>query len=186
VTVRSTLGQSRYKGQPTEPTRLADPPYAGVFTLKIGDWTMGRFMEVSGLSVTVEVEDLVEGGHNGGVHRLVGRTKWPNLVLKRGITQDDALFAWLGRTSVDGFAMGAEVRDARADRALGSLDGSISVCGTTGEPLRTWSFVKAFPVRWSGPKLAASSNELASEELEICHMGFTPTTFPPKTSGGLQ
>jgi len=29
-------------------------------------------------------------------------------------------------------------------------------------------------VKWTGPKLAASSREVAVEELEVCHCGFTP------------
>lgn len=174
MTTPVRLGQSRYKGARTTASRAPDPPHAGRFTLTIGNEQLGSFMEVTGLSVTVEVEDLVEGGHNEGLHRLPGRLKWPNLVLKRGITDNDALFAWIWRTSGQGYAAARQ----RQAPAIALLDGSVAVCGTGPDALRTWSFRQAFPVRWSGPKLAASANELATEELEICHHGFTSTTAP--------
>ena len=41
-----------------------------------------------------------------------------------------------------------------------------------GKPVRTWKFTEAYPVKWNGPKLAASSRDLAVEELEVCHCGF--------------
>jgi phage tail-like protein len=166
------LGRARHKGQRSTSPRAADPPYAGRFHLTVGGLHLGSFMEVSGLAVTVEVEDLAEGGHNGYVHHLPGRMKWPNLVLKRGITDNDELFAWLSRTSGDGFA-GSAAHGAKKNHAIVPLDGSISVCDSTLTVVRTWAFTHAFPVRWTGPKLAASSNELATEELEICHRGFT-------------
>lgn len=166
------LGRSRVRGQETTAARTPDPPFAGRFVLEIGNATLGSFMEVTGLSVTVEVEELVEGGRNGYVHRLPGRMKWPNLVLKRGITDNDALFAWIWRTSGDGFARSAE-HGAPANHAMVPLDGSLSLRDATGRVVRTWAFTHAFPVRWSGPKLSAAGNELATEELEICHRGFT-------------
>jgi phage tail-like protein len=42
--------------------------------------------------------------------------------------------------------------------------------------MRTWEFTGALPVKWSGPRLAASSRELAVEELEVCHRGFRTTS----------
>jgi len=42
--------------------------------------------------------------------------------------------------------------------------------------VRTWALENAKPVRWTGPKLAASSRDLAVEELEVCHSGFRAST----------
>jgi len=153
-----TLGQTRLHGQRTTASRTADPPFVGRFTLEVGNRPLGAFMEVSGLSVTVEVEELVEGGQNGFVHRLPGRMKWPNLLLKRGVTDSDALFEWIGRTSGEGFAQAAS-HGAAANHSIVPLDGSVSLCDSELQPVRTWAFTRAFPVRWSGPKLSASANE---------------------------
>lgn len=138
---------------------------AGRFTFDVGNLQIGWFSEVSGLSVQIEVEEVAEGGQNQYTHRLLGRMKWPNLVLKRGVTDTDALFKWLTKFSGDGLA-GNENR-------IQSETGSVSVLNSAGKPVRTWEFAGAKPVRWSGPRLAASANEIAMEELEVCHNGFT-------------
>ena len=97
-------------------------------------------------------EELVEGGHNGGVHRLVGRTKWPNLVLKRGITQNDALFAWLaftflaaknGRTIDPTTAVG-EVIDEMVPpggEALRTIPVGARITAINGRPVASWNDV---------------------------------------------
>jgi phage tail-like protein len=92
--------------------------------------------------------------------------KWPNLVLKRGITDSDNLFEWFAKCSGDGFA--------KADNQLERLGGSVKLLDTKGRTVRRWSFVEAYPVKWTGPRLAASSRDLAVEELEVCHCGFKP------------
>ena len=40
-----------------------------------------------------------------------------------------------------------------------------------GQPVRSWSFADAFPIKWAGPNLNASSNQVATETLEIVHAG---------------
>lgn len=142
-----------------------DPPFVGKFKFEVGPDEIGFFTEVSGLAVQIDVEELAEGGQNAFTHRLLGRMKWPNLVFKRGITNTDNLFKWLMRFSGNGFT--------EAGNRVVPLPGSVSVLDAAGNPLRIWTFDKAKPVRWSGPRLAASSRELAVEELEVCHCGFT-------------
>lgn len=141
-----------------------DPPFVGKFVFEVQGATIGAFTEVSGLSVQIDVEELAEGGQNGYTHRLLGRMKWPNLILKRGLTDTDALFEWLLQCSGDGLA-------GKGNKIVGRT-GKVSVLDASGEPMRTWEFVGAKPVRWSGPRLAASSRDLAVEELEVCHCGF--------------
>lgn len=145
-----------------------DPPFVGRFVFTVDGITIGAFTEVSGLSVQVDVEELAEGGQNAYTHRLLGRMKWPNLVLKRGVTDTDALFAWLSECSGEGLT--------RNGNKVTPRDGKISVLDAAGEPVRTWQFTGAKPVKWSGPRLAASSRELAVEELEVCHCGFRPAS----------
>jgi len=142
-----------------------DPPFAGKFVFTIDGLTIGAFTEVSGLSVQIEVEELAEGGQNQYTHKLPGRMKWPNLVLKRGVTNTDNLFAWFAKSSGDGFAGNGNKIDRR--------NGAVTLVDSTGKPVRTWKFTQAYPVKWSGPKLAASARDLAVEELEVCHCGFS-------------
>jgi phage tail-like protein len=142
-----------------------DPPFTGRFVFEVGGRAIGAFTEVSGLSVQIDVEEVAEGGQNAYTHRLLGRMKWPNLVLKRGITDTDALFDWLCECSGEGLtSKGNKVEPS---------NGKVSVLDGRGKAMRTWEFLGAKPVKWSGPKLAASSRELAVEELEVCHCGFS-------------
>lgn len=146
-------------------SRTMDPPFAGKFVFTVDGLTIGTFTEISGLSVQIEVEDLAEGGQNQYTHKLPGRMKWPNLVLKRGVTNTDNLFAWFAKSSGDGFAGNGNKIDRR--------NGAVTLVDSTGKSVRTWKFTQAYPVKWSGPKLAASSRDLAVEELEVCHCGFS-------------
>lgn len=142
--------------------RPGDAPFGGRFSVSTESRQLGTFAEVSGLSVEVGVEEVEEGGVNGYVHKLPGRRSWPNLVLKRGVTDTDNLFEWLNETAgrVD---TGGAVGDDRV---------TVSLHDETGEVVRSWTVHGAMPVKWSGPTLAASSSDVASEQLEIAHHGF--------------
>ena len=148
-------------------SRTPDPPSIGrfIFAVDGGIGEIGAFTECAGLQVEIEVEEVQEGGQNQFVHRLPGRMRWPNIVLKRGITNSDALFEWFRKSSGDGFAGNGN--------KLEHTTGSVTLVDAGGMKVRQWSFVGAFPVKWTGPQLAASHNAAAIEELEIAHHGFT-------------
>jgi phage tail-like protein len=42
--------------------------------------------------------------------------------------------------------------------------------------VRSWVFQEAFPIKWTGPNLNASSNQIATEQLEIVHAGLQSPT----------
>ena len=65
------------------------------FKVELPGVDIGRFRECTGLAAEIEVKDYNEGGVNDRVHKLPTRMKYPNLVLKRGVTYEDALLKWL-------------------------------------------------------------------------------------------
>ncbi len=141
---------------------------AASFLVEVDGVEIGRFMEITGLEVEVGVESIEEGGENGYVHKLPGRMTWPNLVLKRGVTQNDSLLAWLNKSSGEGFTgQGNKLKRSSA---------AITLMGPGGKRLRAWDFDGAFPIKWRGPTFAAGSTEMAVEELEIAHHGFRAKT----------
>jgi phage tail-like protein len=89
---------------------------------------------------------------------------WPHLVFKRGLTDSNALFEWLERSSGEGFAA--------ADNKLTRSTGAVTAIDTTGRRLRTWEFIDVFPVRWRGPDFSIGSGTPLEEELEVAHHGF--------------
>lgn len=120
------------------------------------DGTTAFFRKVSGLRSESEVVDVLEGGQNGFMHRLVGQTKWANLIFERGFSQNEALLQW------------------REEWLFGSKrrrNGRIIQLDTKLDPVCTWSFRDGWPCRWELSEFDASKSELAMEVLEIAHHG---------------
>jgi phage tail-like protein len=126
------------------------------FEVKLPDSVkVGYFTEVTGLSAEVEFQTYNEGGNNEFVHHLPTRVKYPNLVLKRGITDENALLEWFKKTHV-----GAQRYQV-----------TVTMLDMENKPVRTWSFANAFPVKWTGPSFNAGQSQVATESLEIVHDG---------------
>lgn len=138
-------------------TGIRQNPYKSFrFRVEIDGITAARTSEVSGLQVETDVELYEEGGVNDFVHQLPKKTKYPRLVLKRGITDVDDLWKWYQDVVSGGFTR---------------KNGSIILMDVTGEDKWRWNFVQAYPVKWSGPELKADSNTVAFESVELVHQG---------------
>lgn len=139
------------------------------FLFEVDGVQIGMFSQVSGLELKVDVVTYEEGGTNGYVHKLPGRMTWPHVVLHRGLTDSDALFAWVNKTSGPGFESNSNklTRDT----------GAITAIGSNGNRLRAWELQGVFAVRWTGPRFDVVSGEALEEELELAHHGFTSKTF---------
>ena len=125
----------------------ADRITTATFLFEVDGVEIGRFTEVSGLEVEVEIEELEEGGENSYVHKLPGRMRWPNITLKRGVTQNDSLLTWLTKSSGEQFSA--------SGNKLHRSSAAITLLGAGAKRLRAWEFDGAFPVKWSGPTSVA-------------------------------
>jgi phage tail-like protein len=134
-----------------------DPYGAFHFQLEIEGVIGAGFSEVSGLMAETEVEDYREGGVNEYLHRFAKMTRHPPLVLKRGITDSDALWRWH--------------QDVGAGR-IQRRDGRILLFDNAGEEKWRWTFEGAYPVKWTGPDFKADSSMVAFETVELVHRGF--------------
>ncbi len=142
-----------------------DPAISSRFLFEVDGVEIGLFSSVRGLAVATRTHEIREGGQNGYVHKLPGRMEWPTIVFSRGLTQSDALFTWMNRTSGQQFA-------ANGDKLVRST-GAITAMSADGIRLRTWSLEAVYPVRWKGPDFDGSNDSMLSEELEVAHHGFT-------------
>ncbi len=118
------------------------------------------FSEVSGLSLEIQTEDFQEGGGNGYTIRLPKPPKAKNLVLKRAlaaVAPEDVAWA---RNAVESFQF--ETRTVL-----------VSILDYSGEPVKTWNFERAYPVKLSLSDLGASKNEIVIETLELAYMRFS-------------
>jgi phage tail-like protein len=125
------------------------------FLLKIDGIEIGAFRECTGLAMEREIMEYAEGGQNDFVHKLPGRVKYPNLVLKRGITAQDELMKWFWKT--------------RLTPELKAI--TVQLRDTTQAMRRNFAFEGAYPLKWTGPNLNAGSDSAATEQLEIVHRG---------------
>jgi phage tail-like protein len=148
---RATNGSGQVANLPARP----DPVGELRFKIQLPGVDLGRFRECTGLAAEIEVKDYNEGGVNDRVHKLPTRMKYPNLVLKRGVTYEDALLKWLWKTQHE----------------TQRINVTVSLMGPNGQPVREWVFQEAFPIKWTGPNLNAGSNQVATETLEIVHAG---------------
>lgn len=115
------------------------------------------FRAVEGLDVQLEVVELYEGGENTRHHKLIGGTRYTNLVLRRGTTDSLDLYAWVKET-IQG--------------KVKRRNGSIAALNQAGDPVARWEFKNAWPCRYEGPDFAATVDELAIETIELAHDGF--------------
>ncbi len=138
------------------------------FRLEVDGVEIGTFLEVNGLKVSAEPATFTEGGQNQFTHQRPGRMSWPNITLKRGITQNNELFEWFSKTSGDGYA--------GEGNTVSLTSAAITLIDEKGDPLRSWAFDRAFPVRWEGPDFSVTTSEIPSEQLEMAHHGFRPAT----------
>jgi phage tail-like protein len=139
------------------PPARKDPFTVFNFRVELDGITAGFFSEVSGLDSETEVIDYRTGdSKTSSAVKLPGLTKYPNIVLKRGITRDVSLWQWR-KTVVDGHT-------ERRNGLIVLLDES------RNDVLR-WSFRNGWPAKWEGPDLDAGANEVAIETIEIAHEG---------------
>jgi phage tail-like protein len=118
-----------------------------------------RFQAVSGLSVEYDMEEYKEGGENRFTHKMPVRTKYADLVLKRGMLVDSEVFNWCIK--------------AFRDREFKPTDLSIILMNEKGQPLRVWNVTHAIPKKWQVSDLNANDNSVVIETLELIYQYFT-------------
>src|SRR5438067_6705710 len=93
-----------------------------------------RFQSVGGLNIEYDLESFKEGGENRFEHKLPVRTKYADLVLKRGMLKDSAVIDWF--------------LAAFRDREFTPADINVILMSEKGDPLRAWNVVHAIPKKW--------------------------------------
>jgi len=118
-----------------------------------------QFQSVAGLSVDIETEEFAEGGENRFKHKFPVRSKFPNLVLKRGIVSNSKLIDWC--------------RDAIENFQFKPIDLTVILLNEKHEPLMTWNVVHAYPVKWNVADFNAEESKVAVETIELAYNYFT-------------
>jgi phage tail-like protein len=90
------------------------------------------------------------------VRKLPGLTKYPNIVLKWGLTDSDELYKWW-----------KDIMNGKITRK----NGSIILLDTEGNEKVRWNFLNAWPTKWDGPDFNAKGTDVAIETLELANEG---------------
>lgn len=135
-------------------TRI-DPYSSYLFRVELDGISQAHFRECSGLGSSVEVIENPEGG-KGQVGKLPGRVKYPNIMLKWGLTDSTELYEW-HRSALHGTIV-------RKHGSIVQLDGK-------GVEQARWNFTNGWPTKWDGASFNAGGSDLSVETLEIAHEG---------------
>jgi len=125
--------------------------------LEIDGIANSNFKEFSGGDIEIEVVEHRETANKGNVviRKVPGNTKYGNIVLRRGVTDDKKLWDWM-KKCVDSGAI--------ANRK----NGTITMYDNNSSAIRKISFTNGWICKYKIPAVDASKNEVSIEEIEIC------------------
>ena len=121
------------------------------FKVEIGGITQAAFRNVEGLDSETEIIEH-QDGDDLILRKRPGRTKYSNIVCKRGYISSTELWEWR-----------KEVMDGKVNRQ----DGSIILCNDHGAEVMRYNFFEAWPCKWKGFSLDGKGTDVAVEEIEF-------------------
>ncbi len=125
------------------------------YTVEIDRIQTGLFFSCEGLEIESNVHEVEEGGFNTSTHKRIGRTRYPNLVLKKVINSNNEL--------INRFQNNAK------NETLERKTLSIIYMHPSGVEIKGRDFYRTFPCRWKAQTLNAQDNSFLIEIIEIAH-----------------
>lgn len=117
-----------------------------------------RFQKVSGLSMSMDMDTVNEGGQNLYAHRIPKKISYNNLVLERGMLM--------------GSPIGIEFNVAFSLFRFAPSNILITLFDADGVPEMGWMFLKAYPVKWSTSDLDANASSVLIDTMELAYTRF--------------
>ena len=133
------------------PMRPHDHIGAYNFKVEIEGVTTGAFKAVDGLDSETEVIEY-QDGEDLTLRKRPGRTKYSNIVLKRGYVNNDELWKWR-----------KQVIEGKVERK----SGSIILLDDAGMAVMRYNFFEAWPCKWKGFSLDGKGSDVNVEEIEL-------------------
>lgn len=121
-----------------------------------------HFQEVSGLEVSMEVEEITEGGNNLYKHRVPTRQSYSNITLARGVmSEDNPFYLWV---------QAVLLKQETLNNTFGKLTNVLSIylmSPSDNEIIKSWQIIGAYPIKWSVSNLNATENKIAIETVDL-------------------
>ena len=126
------------------------------FYVEVQGKLLGAFREATGLTSESEKVEYKASGNKGEeiIISQPGRTKYPDIVLKRGLTSNMDMVNWR-----------KEIEDGKFKES--QKNGSIVLYDQTHSEIARWNFENAWPMKLEGPALNSANNEIAVESLTL-------------------
>jgi phage tail-like protein len=115
----------------------------------------GEFSECDGLEITMAPKTIREGGNNGRQIHLVGPVSYGQLTLKRGMTENTALWRWFERTQ--------RRHDLRADGKV------VMLAPDRRDKQVRFALTGCLPIKIKAPALSAKDGLIAIEEMQLAY-----------------
>jgi len=115
----------------------------------------GEFSEVDGIEMSMAPKTIREGGNNGRQIHLSGPVSYGQLTLKRGMTENTALWRW--------FETAQRRLDLRADGKI------IMLAPDRRSKEVRFNITGCLPVKLKAPALSAKDGLIAIEEMQLVY-----------------
>ena len=132
-----------------------------------GRWVYGG-NQIRGMAPSSAVQ-FRSGGDPSTAHKSPGRTKYEQITLERGLTQDMAFHNWASQVWKFGSNPGAEVSLANFRKDI-----YLEFYNEAGQLTMSYKMLRAWVTKYRAlPSLSGSANDVAIESIEIAHEGIT-------------
>ena len=142
------------------------PPVNFYFKVVFDDFSGNKvdvsFQSVGGLDVQFDTENFKEGGENRFEHVMPSRTKYPDLVLKRGVIRPGT-----GKSDITDW-----IKKAVEEFNIEPRNLHIYLLNQKGDPLFSWYVIHAWPKSWKMTELNAEKGEVFIETIELNYNRF--------------
>jgi phage tail-like protein len=132
---------------------------ANRFTVNIhnGKYNLGSWSQIDGLDVKWDIAEYRAGDGGNDRWYFPANTHYSVIKLTRAAsTESDQVRGWLDSTSFKWEAQTA----------------TIQLHDSAGKPVTHWDLKKVMPVRWSITAFDSGASKVATETLELNHVGF--------------
>jgi phage tail-like protein len=132
---------------------------ANRFTVKIdfAAYDLGSWAQAEGLDVKWDIAEYRAGDQGNTRWYFPGNTQYSTIKLTRAACEDSKkVKAWLSDTSFK----------------WKPYSGTIKLHDSGGQPIMDWNLQHVMPVKWHISGFDAGASRVATETLELAHMGF--------------
>ncbi len=145
---------------------LRDPYRNFKFEVEITGFTRAGFAKVEGLSHSVEAIEYREGGENEVMLKLPGQSKFEDVTLERGMTEDTDFLDWINEIFDLDRAKGAQGENENFRRTV-----VVYLKDKSGARVRKWTVINAWPRDRKVSGLDAKSSEIMLTTLVLANEG---------------